>query len=1366
LDSSELYDYQLTKNGVDYDTDVLDLSTPIVYNTLKIDNSLEDLDCVKTRITLVEDNINDLLTPYSYIGLSMTLPYNEFVSYFGTGYTYTILDGNRFKFTLFNNEDHYFKIYGYNSTGLTSTVLSGYTESELISGFTKNVYVDRRNIVNVLACSSQSPKTNVKPWAFNFNEGLGTDKCTPILKRRTEKGWTLDFIFNRENVSWSLGSVFYYIGVRGENNPLNYADNNLSFQFTPDRRIKWIAHHYSGICATEGYDESFYITSGQTPQICVVDGTKDFNITIVFDRYKRYTDCNLENDGGWSDLIPEFITSPYSNTDVTAVTSTQLSVANEIELLNKKWANEKQRRLGTLKIYLNGRPIYKLENWEEIIPSDRGEQPYIQSWGGGTGLMGGIHNGTSCFNIKTIKYFEEPLDFVHVRHNFLTRLNEYDFEICGVSCSDDVFGIVPTPLPTATPTVTSSATPVPTSTATETPVPTATNIITPTPTPTVTLTSTPTVTPNPTATETPVPTATNIITPTPTPTVTLTSTPTVTPNPTATETNLPTATPTATLFIPENDFTYVIIPGNDILYVIIPNNDFTYTLIPTNDLTNIIIPSSDLEYLVLPLNDINYTLIPNTDLTYTLIPNNDLNYSLLQPTPNPTSTPSPTSTETPTPTSTETPTPTPTPTPTQVCDTFTFNNVDATTTYNSATGGPNGGWTSSAYSIETYSNPVSVTFQTSANGNYLMGGFSTNPTSYEQTYQNIRYGFYIQNGFLEIYENGGQATVPGSMVNLSTDIWKVEYDGTNVKYYKNSSLIYISSNPVTQPLHIFFALLTPNEGVTNVCVIETPDPSPTPTETPTPTSTETPTPTPTETPQLYLNCYTVRQHLYGYDGSAGNSSLYVLESDYPNVSTIPVGAIATINGTPVTVTSVFQYNSAYFQGGIGYIVGFEPDLGIINSGTYFEFCWYSVNPPTPTPTNTVTPTNTETLTQTPTPTNTETPTITPTNTITPTETPTETPTPTPTNTETPTNTPTNTVTPTETPTQTPTNTVIPTETPTQTPTETPTNTPTVTSTSTPTPTSTSTPTTMPTSTPIPPTSTPTPTATSIPTPTPTCTPAPISGETSTMVSFANSNGITYTTDSSGILYQIILSGNNNRPTLSSNVTVDMIGKLMNGTTFDSSNNVTLPLNALIEGFKIGLPLIGIGGRIKLIIPSSLAYGCQGGGSIPSNSPIYYDITLDNATNTVTPTPTPTPTVEPTATPLPATSTSTPTPTSTTDPNTFNVTASGFSNYLINGQSDPTLSLTEGETYTFNVNATGHPFWIKTVSSTGTGNAYSSGVTNNGTASGTITFVVPYDAPSTLYYNCQFHSSMAGTINVIDVPQTPTPTPTVTNTPIT
>ena len=106
---------------------------------------------------------------------------------------------------------------------------------------------------------------------------------------------------------------------------------------------------------------------------------------------------------------------------------------------------------------------------------------------------------------------------------------------------------------------------------------------------------------------------------------------------------------------------------------------------------------------------------------------------------------------------------------------------------------------------------------------------------------------------------------------------------------------------------------------------------------------------------------------------------------------------------------------------------------------------------------------------------------------------------------------------------------------------------------------------------------------------------------------------------------------------------------------------------------------------------------------------------------------------------------------------------GKGNYRINQDSNPnpTLTLMEGETYTFNINALGHPFWIKTVRSTGTENAYSSGVTNNGIANGTITFTVPYDAPSTLYYNCEVHSSMGGIINIIDVPAPAPPEPTPT-----
>ena len=95
--------------------------------------------------------------------------------------------------------------------------------------------------------------------------------------------------------------------------------------------------------------------------------------------------------------------------------------------------------------------------------------------------------------------------------------------------------------------------------------------------------------------------------------------------------------------------------------------------------------------------------------------------------------------------------------------------------------------------------------------------------------------------------------------------------------------------------------------------------------------------------------------------------------------------------------------------------------------------------------------------------------------------------------------------------------------------------------------------------------------------------------------------------------------------------------------------------------------------------------------------------------------------------------------------------SGFSAYIINAESNPDLTLVRGFTYTFILNATGHPFWIKTIQGIGTGNAYNAGVTGNGTQVGTVTFSVPTNAPDLLYYNCQFHSPMTGELNIIDSP---------------
>lgn len=98
---------------------------------------------------------------------------------------------------------------------------------------------------------------------------------------------------------------------------------------------------------------------------------------------------------------------------------------------------------------------------------------------------------------------------------------------------------------------------------------------------------------------------------------------------------------------------------------------------------------------------------------------------------------------------------------------------------------------------------------------------------------------------------------------------------------------------------------------------------------------------------------------------------------------------------------------------------------------------------------------------------------------------------------------------------------------------------------------------------------------------------------------------------------------------------------------------------------------------------------------------------------------------------------------------FNVVTRDQPVYSINGQPNPAIRLKRGVTYTFELKATGHPFWIKTLNSTGTANAYTYGVTGNGLERGTLTFNVPANAPATLYYNCQLHDMMNGVITIVD-----------------
>jgi len=119
-----------------------------------------------------------------------------------------------------------------------------------------------------------------------------------------------------------------------------------------------------------------------------------------------------------------------------------------------------------------------------------------------------------------------------------------------------------------------------------------------------------------------------------------------------------------------------------------------------------------------------------------------------------------------------------------------------------------------------------------------------------------------------------------------------------------------------------------------------------------------------------------------------------------------------------------------------------------------------------------------------------------------------------------------------------------------------------------------------------------------------------------IVDFLAKNSIVAIKHSSGIYYQTLTpaaAGENNF-TSSTNVTVNYEGRLLNGTVFDKSSAMaTFALGNLIQGWQIGIPLVKKGGRIRLIIPSTLAYKNESpSSSIPKNAVLDFTIDLINA----------------------------------------------------------------------------------------------------------------------------------------------------------
>ncbi len=126
-----------------------------------------------------------------------------------------------------------------------------------------------------------------------------------------------------------------------------------------------------------------------------------------------------------------------------------------------------------------------------------------------------------------------------------------------------------------------------------------------------------------------------------------------------------------------------------------------------------------------------------------------------------------------------------------------------------------------------------------------------------------------------------------------------------------------------------------------------------------------------------------------------------------------------------------------------------------------------------------------------------------------------------------------------------------------------------------------------------------------------CTPKTPQSEQATIQNFAAANSIIATQHSTGLYYEILNPGSGPAPNITSTIRVTYTGKLLDGTVIDSGTTPAegWPLAGLIQGWQVGIPLIAEGGVIKLIVPSSMAYGCSGLGPVPGDAILYFEVTL-------------------------------------------------------------------------------------------------------------------------------------------------------------
>ena len=111
-----------------------------------------------------------------------------------------------------------------------------------------------------------------------------------------------------------------------------------------------------------------------------------------------------------------------------------------------------------------------------------------------------------------------------------------------------------------------------------------------------------------------------------------------------------------------------------------------------------------------------------------------------------------------------------------------------------------------------------------------------------------------------------------------------------------------------------------------------------------------------------------------------------------------------------------------------------------------------------------------------------------------------------------------------------------------------------------------------------------------------------------MAENAKKEGVVVT--ESGLQIETIKVGTGKQAKDGDKVLVNYKGTLIDGTQFDANDSTEFSVNGVVKGFKEGILSMKEGGKVKLTMPSDLAYGDRGAGqNIPGGSALVFDVEL-------------------------------------------------------------------------------------------------------------------------------------------------------------